>query len=169
MSITYRTPTTKDWSTIDHLFRVSFCDTFAHLYAEEDLDAFLADFTEQAWTAQLTDAAYAFLLAEDEGEPVGYVKLGPRELPVASAENSIELRQLYLLKHWHGQGIAEHLMRWAVDTAKERGAAEMFLTVYTDNHRARRFYERWGFDYVGPYTFMVGNHRDEDIIMRRPL
>jgi hypothetical protein len=32
-----------------------------------------------------------------------------------------------------------------------------------------RFYERRGFAAVGRYDFMVGNHADEDIIMRLQL
>mgnify|MGYP006146997509 CR=1 FL=1 len=38
----------------------------------------------------------------------------------------------------------------ALDTARSRGAEELYLTVYTDNHRARRFYERYGFAFVQP-------------------
>ncbi len=38
-----------------------------------------------------------------------------------------------------------------------------------DMQRARRFYERWGFIAEGRYAFMVGNHADEDVVMRRPL
>ena len=45
----------------------------------------------------------------------------------------------------------------------------MQLTVYVDNHRAKAFYERRGFVEVGRYDFMVGNHADEDIIMRVAL
>jgi RimJ/RimL family protein N-acetyltransferase len=56
-----------------------------------------------------------------------------------------------------------------LDTAVRRGADELYLSVFTDNHRARRFYERHGFQPVGRYHFMVGDHADEDIIMRRPL
>ena len=41
--------------------------------------------------------------------------------------------------------------------------------MYVDNHRARRFYERYGFEAVGRYTFMVGNHADEDHLMRLGL
>ena len=169
MSIAYRDAGARDWSLIDRLFRTGFCDTFAHLYASEDLDAFMGKFTEEAWCRELADERYAFRIAENGGEPVGYVKLGPSELPVAPAGPSIELRQLYLLQPWHGQGIADELMRWALATSRQRGAGEMYLTVYTDNHRARRFYERYGFAYVQPYIFMVGQHADEDIIMKLKL
>jgi ribosomal protein S18 acetylase RimI-like enzyme len=60
-------------------------------------------------------------------------------------------------------------MDWVLDQAKSRGAHELYLTVYTDNHRAKRFYERYGFVAVGRYDFMVGNHADEDIIMKKIL
>ena len=169
MTIHYREAAAYDWQVIDHLFRTGFCETFAHLYAQEDLDAFLAKFTQEAWTGELTDERYAFLIAEADGEPVGYVKVGPPELPVTPSGVPLELRQLYILKPWHGSGIAQHLMRWALDTARDRGAEELYLTVYTDNSRARRFYERYGFEYIGPYAFMVGDHPDEDIIMRLTL
>ena len=60
-------------------------------------------------------------------------------------------------------------MAWVIATARERGAADLFLSVFIDNHRARRFYARYGFEEVGSYAFMVGTHADEDIVMRLGL
>ncbi len=57
-------------------------------------------------------------------------------------------------------------MKWALEEAARRGARELILSVYVDNHRARRFYERYGFEAVGRYDFMVGTHADEDLILR---
>ena len=78
-----------------------------------------------------------------------------------------ELRQLYVLKPWHGIGIAHALMDWVLDEARRRGAEQLILSVFVDNHRARRFYARYGFEEVGHYHFMVGDHADDDIIMRK--
>jgi ribosomal protein S18 acetylase RimI-like enzyme len=117
----------------------------------------------------MADERYAFRLAEDDGQLVGFVKLGPPSVPVESRADRLELRQIYLRKEWHGQGIAQHLMDWAIAEAKQRDARELYLTVYVDNDRARRVYERYGFQPVGRYDFMVGNHADEDIIMRLAL
>ena len=74
-----------------------------------------------------------------------------------------------MLKAHHGRGVAAALTDWAVAEARRRGFEELYLTVFTDNPRARRFYERYGFEAVGRYDFMVGNQADEDIIMRKRL
>lgn len=168
--ITYRDGVPADAAALDRIFDVTFCDTFAHLYAPEDLEAFLGGFGIADWEAQLADPAFAFRVAEEDGEPVGYVKLGPvLKLPIGLAAPTLLLDQLYVLKDHHGGGIARALMDWAIDESRQRGAQELYLTVYVDNHRARRFYDRYGFEAVGRYDFMVGNHADEDLIMRKSL
>jgi len=169
VTISYRDASAADAATIDRIFDTSFCDTFAHLYRPEDLNAFLSGFGIADWESQLDDPAYAFRIGEVDGEPVGYVKLGLMKLPIETTRPAILLDQLYILKEHHGVGIAHALMDWAIAEAKRRGADEMYLTVYVDNRRARRFYDRYGFEAVGRYDFMVGNHADEDIIMRKAL
>ena len=169
MSVTYRTATTADVDAIDRVYRTGFDETFAHLYRQEDLDAFLGKFTREAWLVEINDPAYLFRIAEDDSEAAGFIKLGPLSLPVEPKGRAIELRQLYVRKEWHGTGVAKELTDWFLTEARSRGADEIYLTVYTDNHRARRFYERYGFEVVGPYTFMVGEQADEDLIMRLKL
>jgi GNAT superfamily N-acetyltransferase len=119
--------------------------------------------------AELSDPAFAVRLGEAEGEPVAYVKLGPPSLPFEPQGEPIELRQLYVLKPWQGSGAAQHLMEWAMEESRRRGADELYLSVFTDNHRARRFYERYGFRFVQTYAFMVGGQADEDHILRLDL
>ena len=169
MTVTYRDACPADAAELDRIFDRSFCDTFAHLYRSEDLEAFLSGFGVPEWEAQLRDPGCAFRIAEVDGEPVGYVKIGPQKLPVETSRPSLLLDQLYLLKEHHGAGIAHGLMDWALCEAKRRGAEEIYLTVFTENHRARRFYDRYGFEAVGRYDFMVGSHADEDVIMRKIL
>ena len=71
MTIRYRRAGPRDAAVIDRLFKTSFCDTFAHLYRPEDLEAFLAKFTLDAWTAELSDERYAFQVAEADGQVKG--------------------------------------------------------------------------------------------------
>ena len=167
--IGYRMATRGDAGALAMLFRASFVETFGHLYKPEDLAAFLANNSEARWAGELSDPGFAIRLAEAEGEAIGYAKLGPPSLPFEPRGQSIELRQFYLLAPWHGRGIAQALMEWVIGEAKARGADDLYLSVFIDNHRARRFYDRYGFEYVGDYDFMVGNHADVDHVMRLSL
>lgn len=169
MTIKYRDGSPVDAATLDRIFDMSFRDTFAHLYKAEDLEAFRSSFGVSDWERDLGDPRFAFRVGEVDGKPVGYVKLGPLKLPVETARPAILLDQLYILKDHHGIGLAHGLMDWALDEAKRRGAEEIYLTVFPENRRAVRFYERYGFEPVGRYDFMVGQHADEDIIMRKML
>jgi len=149
--------------------RQSFIETFGHLYSPENLAAFLVNHSEENWRAELSDPAYVVRLGLVDGAAVAYIKLGPPSLPFEVKGPTIELRQFYVLKPWHGSGLATAMMEWVVAEAGRRGAKEICLSVFVDNHRARRFYERYGFEVVGRYDFMVGTHADEDLIMRKPL
>ena len=169
MTISFRDATPGDAATLDHIFDTSFCDAFGHLYRPEDLDAFLSSFGIGDWEAGLRNNAYAFRIGQADGEPVGYVKLGPLKIPVETDHRAMLVDQFYVLKGHHGAGIAPALMDWALGEARRRGAEELYLTVFIENHRARRFYDRFGFEAVGRYDFMVGSHADEDIIMRKVL
>ncbi|HEX6661305.1 MAG TPA: GNAT family N-acetyltransferase [Sphingomicrobium sp.] len=169
MTVTYRDATVEDAAELARIFDLSFCDTFAHLYRPEDLESFLSGFGVPEWEAQLRDPECAFRIAELDARQIGYVKIGPQKLPVETERRALLLDQLYVLKEHHGAGIAGALMDWALAEAKRRGAEEIYLTVFVENHRARRFYDRYGFEAVGRYDFMVGNHVDEDVIMRKSL
>lgn len=167
--IEYRGATLADSARLSSLGRQSFAETFGHLYDPADLAAFLAIHDEANWSAQLSDAAYSILIVEEQGDPVGYAKLGPPSLPFEPVGSPIELRQFYVLKRWHGAQVAPRMMDWVLSEARRHRADAIYLSVFTDNHRARRFYDRYGFGFVKTYQFLVGNHADEDHILRLDL
>lgn len=166
MIVTYRAAELADAAALRELFADSFVDTFGHLYPPADLQEFLDSNSEAKWQANLTDAQVAIRVAEIDGELAGFVELAPKQLPYETSAPALELRRLYLRRSAHGSGIADELMKWVLREAAARGGRELVLSVYVDNHRARRFYERYGFEAVGKYDFMVGSHADEDLILR---
>ena len=166
---TYRQATPADAAAMAAIGRRTFVETFGHLYTPENLAAFLVNHSEESWRAELGDPAYTVRIVEADGEPVAYAKIGPPSLPFEPRGPSIELRQIYVIGPWQGRGISHALMAWAIETAKARGARDLYLSVFVDNHRARRFYDRYGFTFVGTYAFMVGDHADEDHVMRLAL
>lgn len=169
MNISLRPVAAADAALVCELFATSFVATFGHLYAPEDLAIFMAEVTPAVFAREIADPDFRFQLADIDGEAAGFAKVAPPGLPGWSPAATRELRQLYVLDRFTGTGVGPALMDWVVADAKAGGARHLQLSVYTDNHRARRFYEKRGFEVIGPYKFMVGNHADEDLIMRAKL
>lgn len=167
--ITYRDVGPDDAAALADLHRRSFIETFAHLYRPEDLESFLDQLSEKGFRDELLDGEHQVRFAEADGEPVAFVKLGPITLPIRPSRPALEFRQLYVLRPWQGARVAQTLAEWAIDQARRRGAEELYLSVFVDNQRAKAFYRRYGFAYVAPYKFMVGEQADEDEIWKLDL
>lgn len=168
--ITYRDATPADGAVLGGIARATFIDTFGTLYKLDDLAVFLAQGNDTAYAAELADPDIEVRFAETGGTPIGFCKISKLLLPAPDpAPNAAELRQLYVYKPWHGLGLADELTGWAMDRARARGASEIWLSVFTANTRARRFYARHGFAEIAPYAFMVGTQADEDILCRAKL
>lgn len=169
MTIAYRIATPEDAGSLAELGAQTFTDTFGHLYQQDDLEIFLQNHSISNWEKELRDPAFDVRVAERDGQLVGYVKLGPPHLPFEPRGEAAELRQLYVVEEMKGQGIAHELIQWAIERSRHLGADYLYLSVFTENHRARRFYEKYEFEPEGTYAFMVGSHADEDIVMRLKL
>jgi len=163
--IAYRNAEPADGPALSVMAKRCFTDTFGSLYRASDLAAFLDEtFGVSGLPSQIDDPAFTIRLALDGEAIVGFAKIGPHALPFA-AENAVELYQLYVLAAYQGEGVGPALMDWAVASARATGAERMTLSVYVDNHRAKAFYARYGFEDVGRYDFPVGEHIDEDRLM----
>ena len=164
----YRDAHPDDAAALSRFARDTFVDTFGHLYPSADLEAFLLDrYTEATFRAQLLDPSRWIRLAFDGDELVGYAMVGPISLPVEGT--GLELSRLYVGERVRGGGVAARLMDEVIDFARSRAAPALYLSVYEDNERARRFYRRYGFEEVGEHAFMVGRVRDRDLICRLEL
>ena len=170
-----RVPGPHQASALAELGRTTFVSTFGHLYSAENLAQFFATaYLVETIVNELTDPNLRWIIVEDSlapGVPIGFCKLSVgTSLPVALPDRSVmECKQLYLLDAYHGRGIADELMQWAVTQAELVGAQVMVLCVYSGNLRAQRFYQRHGFTKLMDYHFMVGDHRDEEYILYRQL
>lgn len=168
--IAYRDAVPADGGELSTMAKRAFVETFGTLYRASDLARFLDDaFGANGLPSQLTDPAFAVRLATQNDAIIGFAKIGPVGFPGDWPPTALELHQLYVLAQCHGEGAGRALMDWTIAAAHARGATELILSVYVDNHRAKRFYARYGFVDIGRYDFPVGDHIDEDRMMRLVL
>jgi diamine N-acetyltransferase len=164
-------PTLDDAPALAECGAKLFTETFGPLYKKADLNAFLREVhSTEAVAAEIADPAFEHRVVEDAGLFIAYCKIGPLGVPAPKPKpGALELKQLYVHKPFHGQGIAPVLMQWAMRRAKARGAPEMYLSVFQENPRAQAFYARYGFRTVSDYKFMVGKQADAEFIQQLDL
>ena len=121
-------------------------------------DAYLATIDDAEWETRRRDqlertfrGTYIFVVLADD-EIIGFTHSGPHRLPDRSADPAATVGEIYAIyvhpDHWSaGAGYA--LMRTAVDHLASDGRAEIRVWVLEENARARRFYERFGFELDG--------------------
>ncbi len=163
----------EDCRSLTDLAYTSFWDAFAHhpKNAPDDLAHYMRQaFSLQQITAEHSDGANIFLIAEIDGHPAGYAKLtvGATEEGIA-AERPIELNRLYSQQKYLGQGIGQTLMDECFEIAKRNDNDVMWLGVWEYNPRAQRFYEKNGFRIVGRHTFQLGSDPQTDLLMQKEL
>ena len=162
--------TEKDAEVIARLGAETFTAAFGHLYAHEDLVAFLKGTHEaQIYRALISSKSHAVCKAVSEtGDAIGYGVAGPLSLPVNNASNcALELKRLYVKSGFQSQGLGDRLMNTFFAWAEQYRYPELYLGVYAENYAAQRFYQRHGFQKVGNYLFPVGRHRDLEFIYKR--
>lgn len=164
----FRAPVTADTAALAVLGRDSFTAAFRHLYAPEDLAAFLdAVHDEAAVARRIASPNRVYRLAQAaDGTLAGYCQLVLRDSfdPASTARAPITLSQLYCAASATGSGLGSALMDWAIAEARARGADEMRLSVWAGNHGAQRFYARHGFEHVADIGFWVGSQRDDEFL-----
>lgn len=165
-----RRATLLDAATLAELGAATFVETFGHLYTPEDLQAFLDEsHTVEAYAKTLANPDYALWLAELDGRAVGYAQAGPCGLPHADVRpQDGELKRLYIRADMQNSGSGRALMDAAMAWLLRDGPRTLWLSVWSENLGAQRFYARYGFAFAGEYEFIVGAQRDREFMYRRP-
>jgi ribosomal protein S18 acetylase RimI-like enzyme len=163
-----------DLDALVALSRRAFTDAFGHLYAAEDLAAFLDIYRARARFAAMIDDPGAMVVgAEVDGSLSGYCTVqfgqGFDERPEPRPHRPALLGQLYCSGEATGKGIGAALLERAIDASRERGCDALQLSVYSENFGAQRFYQRYGFRHAADIDFWVGNHRDDEFLYELAL
>jgi len=147
----------------------TFTETFAHLYAPDDLAAFLAEaYSLERTRADLADVSKASWLVEANGDAIGYATAGACALPHPEVTPACgELKRFYFYKTWQNGGLGRGLFHTAMAWLQQHGPRTTWIGVWSENYGAQRFYLRQGFEKVGEYGFAVGRTVDREFILRR--
>ncbi|MGW0965236.1 N-acetyltransferase family protein [Streptomyces sp. NPDC002516] len=110
------------------------------------------------------------IVAELDGRPAGYVRLG-FPTPLACNAHVRQILGLAVAHEARGAGVGRALLRAACEEARRQDARRVTLRVLGHNLPARRLYESEGFVVEGvlPGEFLLDGAYVDDILMGRRL
>jgi len=115
----------------------------------------------EACRAVLNDPEFQVYLARVNGERAGFLVLDPRG--VAGAPY---LKSVAIAPEFRGHGLGTRLLAFAEDVFRPR-SRHFFLCVSSFNERARKLYERQGYQPVGAVQDLALDGESELIMFKR--
>ncbi len=165
-----RPATVGDADTLAVLAAAVFRDAYRSAFDSDQQveDCIATNFTPSVIRAELQAGHAWYSIGLVDGVEAGFIKL-ERSLPpeCVGCLPAIELAKLYVLRPFHGCGIANVLMERGLEHASLSGASQVWLCVWERNARATAFYRRWGFASVGEMLIPWGGVVFRDFVMTR--
>lgn len=150
----------------------TFLESYAHMIGVADMVAHVGGKSSpDAWHTFAQDPDSAIWIAELPATraPVGFALLTPPDFPIATDDNDVELRRIYVLGKWHGGGLGRKLIEETITYARAAGKRRFLVGVYSGNDSAIGFYRRIGCELVGERRFQVGDAVFDDLIFGMDL
>ena len=120
----------------------------------------------KALEQQVEEKAHVFLLAEEEGEFLGFAAY---ELHCQSQPKT-KIHKIYILPNTQGKGIGKKLIFKVKEIAAQNGDSHIYLNVNRFNKKAIDFYLHYGFYEAKREVIDIGNgFIMDDIVMEMAL
>ncbi|MEO7924606.1 MAG: GNAT family N-acetyltransferase [Chitinophagaceae bacterium] len=169
--LTIRQAVIEDAGLIADMSRQTFFETFAEQNSKENMEKFMREtFNRDALIREVGAPGNTFLLAFQDEEPVGYVRMRESGNPPGiDYAKTIEIARIYATLNSIGKGVGKALMKTCVALAVKNNYQFIWLGVWENNQRAIDFYLKGGFKKFGTHTFMLGDDPQTDWLMKKQL
>jgi ribosomal protein S18 acetylase RimI-like enzyme len=169
--IIWRNADVRDAEALSYLGAATFLASFAFDHPGGPMMEHLRQEHSTAYyAAALHDPATDIVLGETPlGAPVGYAMVTLPAHPTLQQPGDIELKRIYMLGPWQGNGNGKDQLDLVFAVANKQGAKRLLLSAYEQNVRAVAFYERAGFAAIGETVFMVGKVPFRDLVYARNM
>ena len=141
-----------DINTIGFLAQQIWPQTYGHILTKEQLDYMLhLIYNPAALKDQMLKHHHSFLMAELEGEPVGFASFSKTGQP-----GIYKLHKLYVRTDIQGKGLGKALVNAVLEEIRAGRGAALRLNVNRHN-KAKNFYEKFGFRVISEEDIDIGN------------
>lgn len=146
-----RDATVEDAAGIARVHTRTWQRAYDHVFPTHRLAGLVEEHRAEQWREWLSSPRPRrhVLVADMDGDIVGFASVGPSEDPEANPDVVGELYAIYVLPEAWGRGLGRALMTELLARMRGEGFREAILWVLEDNPRTRRYYERAGWYHDG--------------------
>ncbi|WWC85728.1 uncharacterized protein L201_000594 [Kwoniella dendrophila CBS 6074] len=176
----------EDAKAISKLVGSTWTKHFGYSVSPEDLDKYVnITLSPESFEKEIKeDSKYILILAfsstpssnENKEELLGVSQLVINSYPDSvnlkdedSKRGYIELQRLYTSDKTHGKGLGQLLVKSSEEKSNELGKTHLWLGVWVNNHRGKKFYEKVGFKQIGEKTFYAGQSKRPNLVLSKEV
>ena len=158
-------------NNLQKISRDTFFETFVTSTSEENMQHYLENnFSKEQLTKEVENSHSEFYFAILESEVIGYLKINNSAAQTELKDDqALEVERIYVRNQFHGKGVGQQLLDYAIQIAKQKNMQSVWLGVWENNHRAISFYKKNGFVAFDTHVFMLGEEAQTDYMMRLDL
>lgn len=148
----------------------AFRDAYGGTAPDTDIDRHVESyFSITEIRAELQRPGVDYFIATQGADCAGLAKLRMGPSPgVIDADDAIEVQQLYVSSDHQRKGVGRLLIDQVLEIARARGAAGIWLSVWSEADWATAFYRSCGFVERGTMPFNLGTTEHIDYVMWLP-
>jgi len=160
----------KHQAVLTNIGATTFYDSYKNENTEADMQAYIANtYTLKKLAQNIGNQNIIYFLAYNQTGDVGYIKLLLNQVNGKLVGNNAEIEKIYVREAFHGKGIAHELMAFTVNYCKQYNYQNIYLGVWQQNHKALKFYDKFGFKTFDTRTFQLGKRLCNDFMLNLVL
>jgi ribosomal protein S18 acetylase RimI-like enzyme len=170
--ISIRAASIDDCALITAIGKQTFLESHGHSASPADINAYINEkYTPEAIGSELSNTSNHYHILFYDNQPAGYsnIVLNSTHSNI-SLSPATKLDRIYILQEFFHLKLGSFLLDYNIQVAKENDQQGMWLYVWTENHRAFRFYTKNKFTIIGGYDFRISaTHTNPNHLMWRLL
>lgn len=170
--ISIRAASIDDCALITAIGKQTFLESHGHSASHADINAYINEkYTPEAIGSELSNTSNHYHILFYDNQPAGYsnIVLNSTHSNI-SLSPATKLDRIYILQEFFHLKLGSFLLDYNIQVAKENDQQGMWLYVWTENHRAVRFYTKNKFTIIGGYDFRISaTHTNPNHLMWRRL
>lgn len=170
MHFEYREANITDAVQLSVLFSAVYIDTYGLEGASKEFSNYITqEFPIDEIIRKIGSEHGKIFLATYKTNPVGVLQIELNKKCTIHNFSSAEIKKLYVLRHFHGKGIAHQLMKLGEAYMQRQNEEKAWLITWDKNPKAIRFYEKEDYKIIGTSPFVMEENTYTNVVMTKQL